>query len=116
MFQTYGDSTFGHHALGFGPQIDGTIAMGELLVEQLGGFVGGGTPGGHLRTEGRVAWSALSEADRSRVDALFAARRPVNANLRYRLTRDGPNGRETVEAPIEALPQVVIECVKTLLD
>jgi len=81
--------------------------MGDVVIEQLGGFVGGGTPLGHLRMEGRMAWSALSEEDQRRLDALFAERKPVNANLRYRLTRDGPNGPETVEAPAEAVPSII---------
>src|SRR4051794_23973870 len=79
--------------------------MGDVVIEQLGGYVGGGTPLGHLRLEGRVAWSALSEADQRRLDALFAERKPINANLRYRLTREGPSGPETVEAPAEAVPE-----------
>src|SRR5215472_17956640 len=89
--------------------------MGDIVIEQLGGFVGGGTPLGHLRMEGRMAWSALSSADQARLDALFAQRKPVNANLRYRLTRDGPNGPETVEAPAEAVPKALIESVKTMI-
>jgi hypothetical protein len=90
--------------------------MGNVVIEQLGGFVGGGTPLGHLRMEGRVAWSALSKADQARVDALFAERKPVNANLRYRLTRDGTSGPETVEAPAEAVPQALIDSVRTTID
>src|SRR5215831_19721669 len=90
--------------------------MGDVVIEQLGGFVGGGTPLGHLRMEGRMAWSALSEEDQRRLDALFAERKPVNANLRYRLTRDGPNGPETVEAPVEAVPEVLIKSVKTTIE
>jgi hypothetical protein len=87
----------------------------DIVIEQLGGFVGGGTPLGRLRMEGRIARSALSEADQARLDALFAERKPVNANLRYRLTRDGPNGPETVEAPAEAVPKTLIESVKTTI-
>ena len=90
--------------------------MGDVVIEQLGGFVGGGTPLGHLRIEGRMAWSVLSKADQARLDALFAERKPVNANLRYRLTRDGPNGPETVEAPAEAVPEVLIKSIKTTIE
>ena len=90
--------------------------MGDVVIEQLGGFVGGGTPLGHLRMEGRMAWSALSSADQARLDALFAQRKPVNANLRYRLTRDGPNGVETVEVSPEAVPEVLIKSVKTTIE
>jgi hypothetical protein len=63
-----------------------------------------------------MAWPALSEADQGRLDALFAERKPVNANLRYRLTRDGPNGPETVEALAEAVPKALIESVKTRIE
>src|SRR4051812_48650268 len=77
--------------------------MRSIVIEPLGGFAGG-TPLGPTRTQGRMAWSDLSEADQARLDALFAERKPVNANFRYRLTRDGPNGAETVEAPPESVP------------
>ena len=90
--------------------------MSDVVIEQLGGFVGGGTPLGHLRMEGRVPWSALSKADQARLDTLFAERKPVNSNLRYRLTRDGTNGPETVEAPPEAVPEALIKSVKTTIE
>jgi len=90
--------------------------MGDIVIEQLGGFVGGGTAMGHLKMQGRVAWSALAATDQARVEALFAEHRAVNANLRYRLTRDGPNGPETIEAPAELVPQVLIDSVKTTIE
>lgn len=91
------------------------VGMGDIVIEQVGGFVGGGTPAGPLRMEGRVAESMLSAADKATVDALFAAHKPVNENLRYRLTRDGPSGRETVEAPMDAVPKVLRDSVQTTL-
>ncbi len=90
--------------------------MSDIVIEQLGGFVGGGTALGKMRTQGRVAWSALSAADQAHVSKLFSEAKPVNTNLRYRLTRTGPNGAETVEAPIEAMPQALIESVQTTID
>lgn len=89
--------------------------MGDVVIEQLGGFVGGGTSPGPLRVEGRVAWSALSAADQARVNALFTERRPVNANLRYRLTRDGPSGSETIEALPEDVPKALVDSIKTTI-
>ncbi len=89
--------------------------MGDVVIEQVGGFVGGGTPAGPLKMEGRVAWSALSPSDQAAVDALFAKRQPVNANLRYRLTREGPHGPETIEAPMEAVPQALRDSVRTTI-
>jgi hypothetical protein len=91
--------------------------MGPVVViEPVGGYTGGATPAGPLRMQGRIAWSALSKADQARVDALFARRGPVNANLRYRLTRDGPSGPETVEAPADAVPEALINSIKTTID
>jgi hypothetical protein len=66
--------------------------------------------------QGRIAWSALSKGDQARVDALFAQRRSVNANMRYRLTRDGPSGPETVEAPAEAVPEALIKSIQTTIE
>ena len=98
------------------PQEAHNEKMGDVVIEQVGGFVGGGTPTGHLRMEGRVAWSALSKADQARLDALFAERKPINANLRYRLTRDGPNGPETIEAPVDAVPEALVQSVKSKIE
>jgi hypothetical protein len=88
--------------------------MGDIVIEPLGGYVGGSL--GHLRSRGRMAWSALSAADQARLDVLFAQRKPVNANLRYRLTRDGPNGPETVEVPADAVPEALIKSIKTTIE
>jgi hypothetical protein len=90
--------------------------MSDVTIEQFGGFVGAGTPGGHLHTRGQVAWADLSAADQARIDALFAAKQPVNANLYYRLTRTGPHGPETVDAPGEAVPAALVASVHTTLD
>ncbi len=90
--------------------------MSDIVAEPLGGAVGAGAAGGHLRMVGRVPWSRLSAADQARVEALFASRRPVDANLRYRLTRQGAHGPETVEAPADAVPQALIESVAATLE
>ena len=50
------------------------------------------------------------------IDALFAAKKPVNANLYYRLSRTGTNGPETVDAPREAVPAALLASVQTTLD
>jgi len=63
-----------------------------------------------------VAWSSLSAEDRNRVQALFANSKPVNANLYYRITREGPSGRESIEVLPEAAPAALIASVKTILD
>lgn len=90
--------------------------MSDITVEQIGGFVGAGGPGGHVHMRGRLAWSALSDRDRAQLDLLFAAKKPVNANLYYRLTRTGPNGIETIDAPIDAVPAALAASVQTTLD
>ncbi len=86
--------------------------MGDVVVEEFGGFAPAGP---HLRKEGRVAWSSLSPVDQAKLDALFAARRPVNANMGYRLTREGPNGPETVEATVDQVPEALVKSVATTI-
>src|SRR5215813_15013777 len=79
-------------------------AATTIMIEQMGGFVGPNSPGGHVRMRGSVAWSALSEADRATLDRLFATKTPVNANFYYRLTRQADGRTETVDALPEQIP------------
>jgi hypothetical protein len=90
--------------------------MGNLIIQEVGGFAAGGTPGAHFRKEGRLALSDLSLEDRERVLALFAHPNPVNSNLYYRITLESPSGKQTVEALPEAVPPALIASVKTVLD
>ena len=87
-----------------------------ITIEQMGGFVGPNTPGGHIRMRGSVAWSALSEADRATIDKLFTAKTPVNANFYYRLSRQVDGKTETVDALPGQVPQVLVASVKTTLE
>ena len=90
--------------------------MSVVTIEEKGGFVGAGMPGGHVHTRGEMAWGDLSDADRTSLDALFADKKPVNANLYYRLSRTGPAGTDTVDALREQVPAVLLASVKTNLD
>ena len=90
--------------------------MSVVTIEEKGGFVGAGMPGEHVHTRGEMTWGALSQSDRATIDALFAAKKPVNANLYYRLSRTGPNGAETVDALREAVPAALLASVTTTLD
>jgi hypothetical protein len=90
--------------------------MTVVTIEEKGGFVGAGMPGGHVHTRGEMAWDALSQADRTAIEALFAGKKPVNANQYYRLSRTGPNGSETVDALREAVPAALMATMKTTLD
>lgn len=90
--------------------------MNVVTIEEKGGFVGAGMPGGHVHTRGEMAWGDLSEADRTSLDALFARKKPVNANLFYRLARTGAAGTETVDALREAVPVALLASVKTTID
>ena len=40
-------------------------AMGNIVIEPVGGFVGGGAPSGPLRMQGSIGRSALSAEDRA---------------------------------------------------
>jgi hypothetical protein len=90
--------------------------MGNVIIEEVGGFAAGGTPGAHFRKEGRLALSELSPEDRERVLALFANPSKVNANLYYRITLERSSGQQTIEALPESVPRALIESVKTVLE
>ena len=90
--------------------------MGELIIQEVGGFAAGGTPGAHFRKEGRLTLSDLSPGDRERVLALYANPNPVNANFYYRITLKGPSGEQTTDALPEDVPAALIASIKTILD
>jgi hypothetical protein len=83
----------------------------DLIVQPVGGFVGAGGPG-HVKSEGRIAMSALSSEDRAKVDALFSHPPNASGNFYYRITRGG----QTVNVPPEAVPAALIASVKTVLE
>lgn len=89
--------------------------MDDLIVQPVGGFVGAGGPG-HVKSEGRIAVSALSSEDRAKVDALFAQPPAAPSNFYYRITREGSSGTRTVNVPPEAVPAALISSVKTVLE
>ena len=97
--------------------------MGEVKVEQLGGFVGFGGP--HLKSWGVVNLSSLSEADRVAVEALFQRRKQTPEltegpayphQFRYRLTRVTSAGTETVEALESEVPPALQASVSARLE
>ncbi len=91
-----------------------------LHVERLGGLAGFGGAGGRLRSHGEVAASALSDKDQQAVHALFAkpaasssATVPTHPDgFRYRLTRQTPQGPQSVEVPEAHVPEAVRAVVK----
>ena len=90
--------------------------MTVLHVERLGGLPSIGTPQSPLRSCGDIALAALSQAERAAVEALFRnpprAPSAVRDAFRYRITRDGPSGPETIEVPESSVPAPVAACVK----
>ena len=93
----------------------------ELHIERLGGLAGMGLPASHLRSEGRLAMGALSDADRAAVDRLFTrkpatlgAASPVRDGFRYRITRTSAAGvAEVVEVATESqVPQALRDCIR----
>jgi hypothetical protein len=90
--------------------------MGSLIIQEVGGFAAGGTPGAHFRKEGRLALADLSDEDREHVRAMFANPKQVNANFYYRITLEGPSGQQTIDVLPEAMPAALIASVKTVLD
>jgi hypothetical protein len=91
--------------------------MQHLHVEKLGGLAGFGGIGGHLRSQGQLDSSALSDAEQRAVEALFRSRGKAKASqvrdgFRYRITRTTSAGSETIEVPEELVPSVLAQCVK----
>jgi len=91
--------------------------MTVLHVERLGGLPAIGTPRSPLRSCGEIALSELSQADRAAIEELFrnpprAAASAVRDAFRYRISREGASGAETVEVPESAVPSPVAACVK----
>ena len=94
--------------------------MGEVRVEQLGGFAGFGGP--HLKSWGAVNLSSLSKADRDAVDALFqrsgasSAAQAYPGQFRYRLTRQTDAGTETIEVLEDEVTEVLKASVKARVE
>lgn len=87
-----------------------------VTIERLGGLGGFGGPGSRIRSRGSVSPDALSPDDRARVDALFrgdGAATPAHADgFTYRLTRDGPAGKQSIEVPESAVPAALVASVR----
>ena len=92
-----------------------TILKGELIIQPVGGFAGGGTPGSHFHSEGRLALSSLMPQDQARIKVLFSSPAPEKANFYYRITLKGPDGTQTVDALPEMVPEVLIAAIQTVL-
>jgi hypothetical protein len=89
--------------------------MDELIVQPVGGFAGAGGPG-PMKTEGRIAVSALSPQDRTTVEGWFAHPSPAGGNFYYRITRQRAVGQQTVDVPADKVPAALVASVKTTLD
>ena len=90
--------------------------MDELIVQPMGGFTGAGAPGSHVKSEGRMAVSALSAEDRAKVEALFSRPQPPPGNFYYRITRQGSGGTLSIDVPPDAVPSALVSSVKTTLE
>ena len=97
--------------------------MTRLLIERLGGFAGFGLPGSPLKSRGELDLSKLPPKVREAIEELF--NKPPSAEptrpgpvhpFRYRMTRQTESGSQTVEVPSDAVPSVVHESVKDVLD
>ncbi|MDQ6627652.1 MAG: hypothetical protein M3Z29_04270 [Pseudomonadota bacterium] len=87
--------------------------MDRLDIERLGGF--GGFGGAHLKSTGRLAISALSAADRSAIERLFAHAPTAAAKpdeFSYRLTRQTACGPQTIQVAESHVPRAVCSSVR----
>jgi Emfourin len=91
--------------------------MTVLHIERLGGLPGVGTPRSRLKSCGEIALSSLSQRDRAAIEDLFLAppaevASAVRDGFRYRISRAGTSGAETIEVPEAVVPAAVAACVK----
>ncbi len=91
--------------------------MGMLKVERIGGFAGYGGANSRLKSDGVMAFSALSPADQRRVEAMFNAKgaadaSPVRDGFSYRITRATKTGDDVIVVPESTVPAAMIACVK----
>jgi hypothetical protein len=91
--------------------------MAKLHVERIGGLAAFGAPRSRIRSHGEVDTAALSPADQRAVEGLFQSHGkapPTQARdtFRYRISRVTPDGVETIEAPEDAVPAALSQCVK----
>ena len=91
--------------------------MAKVSVERVGGLGGFGIPGSHIRSRGEIDTDSLSEAEQRKLEDLFVPRAGAKPSLardtfRYRISRETPNGVETIEVPEEDVPSLVSQSVK----
>lgn len=90
--------------------------MDDLKIERVGGFAGFGLPNARIRSVGVKPLSALSQQERQQVDALFggtsASTEAVADGFRYKLSRQTPQGTETVEVPEADVPETLKASVR----
>jgi hypothetical protein len=91
--------------------------MAKLHVERIGGFASFGAARSHVRSHGEIDTAALSVADQQAVEGLFqspgkAKSSQARDTFRYRISRVTPEGVETIEAPEDAVPAALSQCVK----
>jgi hypothetical protein len=91
-------------------------SVDRLNIERVGGLAGFGLPGSRLKSKGDVPLSELSPSDRRALDALFESKAkavsPMPDCFRYRITRQTPQGPQTIEVPEDLVPLVLRNCVK----
>jgi hypothetical protein len=90
--------------------------MAKLHVERIGGLAGFGGARSHVRSRGEIDTAALSAKDQQAVERLFRSRGKAKSSkardsFRYRISRDTPEGVETVEVPEEVVPAALSQCV-----
>jgi hypothetical protein len=91
--------------------------MALLYVERIGGLAGFGAARAHVRSRGEIDTDALTAADQRSVEALFHPHRAAKPSQKrdgffYRIARDTPGGRETIEVSEDAVPDAISQCVK----
>ena len=94
--------------------------MTKLKIERIGGLAGFGGQNSHIKSTGEIETDDLSEEDRNTVNDLFKS--PENQakttgadTFRYKISRNTPEGLESIEAGEEKIPDVILQSVKDKL-
>jgi hypothetical protein len=92
--------------------------MARLIVERIGGLAGFGLPQSRLRSRGEMNLDALDAAQRQKLEDLFTAAHDLHRSpapdrdaFVYVLSRERPEGTETIRLPERAVPAFISACV-----
>jgi len=91
--------------------------MAELKIERIGGIAGFGLPRSHLRSRGALDYDLLSDADKKKVQKLFAAGGAKDSptmrdGFVCRITWQSDDDNRTIEVPEALVPRALTATIR----